>query len=187
MKDIVTDKMDVFLKLAQNNESVTLLKDGKPSVRFEKHIDMKPCNYCGNECPSYQNYCHFDCMIKEAKDNGHQVHTPNNLPINCIKADGSMWEHSHGDHPDYKFPVEVNNEIVLSSLDKDGEISYSAPQPYIEFHALIYTDGCVALTLYECCYHKFYLKVSEYELKKNPYQLTSESVEKIVTWFNSKK
>jgi hypothetical protein len=45
-----------------------------------------------------------------------------------------MLEHEHGDHPDYQFPVKVES-----------------PQG-MQVHALLYTDGYVALTIFESSY-----------------------------------
>lgn len=50
-------------------------------------------------------------------------------------------EHVHDNHPDYKFPVDV-----------EGIETNPKHVTYPQSHALIYTDGVVALTLYECCY-----------------------------------
>lgn len=97
-----------------------------------------PCQNCGK-----LNYtCDWACAVEVAKKAGGKVFTPNGLPIRSIKADGTMLEHEHGDHPDYQFPVEVE---YVGPPSKDG--SYSN-----ETHALIYQDGSIALTLYECCY-----------------------------------
>lgn len=88
------------------------------------------------------------CVVEAAKLRGGQVVTPNGLPIRCIQSDGTMLEHEHGDHPDYRFPVEVE---YVGPPPKDG--SYSN-----ETHALIYQDGSMALTLYECCYSMWGLR-----------------------------
>lgn len=45
-----------------------------------------------------------------------------------------MLECEHGDHPSYMFPVRV------SEIDE------------VDIHALIFSDGTVALTLHEGCY-----------------------------------
>lgn len=152
-----------------------------------------PCLSCG-KYNAGKNYCSWDCSINYAKKNGGTIHCPNNLPIVCIKSDNSMWEHEHADHPDYKFPVEVNTEMTLSSLsDFDGAtlkegIYYSDPMPHIESHALIYTDGCVALTMYECCYFLFFLnKEPVHESKNKDLVMTSESVKKIKEFCNVQK
>lgn len=96
---------------------------------------MKPCTHCGKPTEDYVNYCDWDCHVEHAKKEGGRVHCPNGLPIRCIRFDGLMLECEGGDHPDYKFPVVVQ---------QDGE--------HDEVHAVIYTDGSIVLTLFECCY-----------------------------------
>lgn len=78
-----------------------------------------------------------------------------------------MLEHEHGDHPDYKFPVEViyigpEPEKKFGLVDSDGK-EVPAPEGWIESetrqeHALIYSDNSVAITLYEHCYAMWYLR-----------------------------
>lgn len=74
-----------------------------------------------------------------------------------------MLEHEHADHPDYKHPVEVVwvgkelEEIYRNMFGRtltDDEIRNAMG----EHHALIYTDGTIAVTLYEYTYHTWYLK-----------------------------
>jgi hypothetical protein len=122
---------------------------------------MNTC-VCGKEIETPGlNYCTWQCQIDSAKASGYTVHTPNGLPIRCIKGDGSMLEHEHGDHPDYKHPVEIE---YYGPIDDDLRHDYEmmagkAPESdddvrslFGETHALIYTDGYIAVTLYECCY-----------------------------------
>jgi len=45
--------------------------------------------------------------VAEARAEGGIVFQKNDLPIVCIRHDGAVLEHEHADHPDYKFPVEV--------------------------------------------------------------------------------
>lgn len=112
------------------------------------------CVSCGGPTPRYHNYCSWECSIQLAKRNGGVVHTPNNLPIRCIKHDNTMLEHAHGDHPDYKFPVVA--EYMGKDPDKfktrDEQTNELIHDGGTETHALIYTDGSIALTMYECCY-----------------------------------
>ena len=65
-----------------------------------------------------------------------------------------MLEHEHGDKPDYKFPVHVDFIGDITSLDEVDKQHI----PYGEDHALIYTDGSVALTMYEYCYAMWYVR-----------------------------
>lgn len=130
----------------------------------------KTCVHCGKEVEKYLNYCNWSCHIEAAFALGGVAHLPNGLPIMCIKHDGSMYEHEHGDHPDYKFPVKVEYVGVKEELP-DWDDSYCD-----QVHALIYTDGVVAITLYECCYSTWFLrdghgtgslwKMSEWKLKQ---------------------
>lgn len=103
------------------------------------------CEFCGKLLPeNYYTTCDWNCYVELAKREGGTIHQPNGLPIKCVKHDGSMWENPHGDHPNYIFPVEIEyigDRAELSEWDADSQE-----------HALIYTDGFVALTLYECCY-----------------------------------
>lgn len=47
--------------------------------------------------------------IERALAEGGQVFRKNGLPIVCLRHDGALLEHEHADHPDYKFPVEVEH------------------------------------------------------------------------------
>jgi hypothetical protein len=113
-------------------------------------------------------------MIDEAKAQGGVVNCPNELPIACVKHDGTMWEHEHGDHPDYKFPVYV---------EFYGEEDPVMPGFHGDNHALIYTYGNIAMTMFEASYHVFKLSdgevlMSNY-LKKGEWRLSVESLEKV--------
>lgn len=132
-------------------------------TKLEDAVARK-CAFCGKEPPPYNNYCNWECQIGLAKSLGGKVITPNGLPIACIKANNDMLEDAHADHPDYKFPVEVKyigtefyieDEVLMFGRDlTEAERLRSRD----ETHALIYTDGCVAVTMYECCYAFFYLR-----------------------------
>lgn len=110
---------------------------------------MKKCTYCDKEVPDYNNFCSWQCHVDQAKKDGGTVHCPNGLPVRCITRDNLLIECEHGDHPDYKFPVEVGRERFL---ERDDERKFN------DMHALIYTDGSIALTMYECCYGVWSLK-----------------------------
>ncbi len=45
--------------------------------------------------------------VAEARAEGVAVFQKNGLPIVCMRSDGAILEHEHADHPDYKYPVEV--------------------------------------------------------------------------------
>lgn len=121
---------------------------------------MKPCTNCGKPIADYINYCDWDCHVEHAKKEGGRVHCPNGLPIRCIRHDGLMLECEHGDHPDYKFPVvahyvgplEPDELVGLGKVFGREVTEDEARQSRDEVHALIYSDGHVALTLYECNY-----------------------------------
>jgi hypothetical protein len=112
------------------------------------------CLHCGNPT-EVANYCDWNCNVAHAKAAGGKVVCPNGLPIMSINAiDGSMYEHEHGDHPDYKFPitVEYTGEIPDDLPDWD-------PSFEVKDHALIYCDGYIAITIYECSHYMW--KVSD--------------------------
>lgn len=70
---------------------------------------------------------------------------PNGLQMAAHRFDGWSFECEDGDHQDYLFPVVVEFVGTVPPDVHEGE--YAEEQ-----HALIYSDGFVALTLYECCY-----------------------------------
>lgn len=112
-------------------------------MRSDSQEPVKKCLACGKEVERYYNYCNWDCHVQHAKDEGGVVHCPNGLPVRCITRDNVLIECEHGDHPDYKFPVEVGRERFL---DRDDERKFN------DIHALIYADDSIALTMYECNY-----------------------------------
>ena len=147
---------------------------------------MGTCLNCGKETIKFRNYCNWDCHIELAKKNGGRVHTPNNLPIRCITGGSLMLEVEHGDHPDYKFPVEVVYIGDRRDFDDEDESGNKIPcsanaldlQTH-ETHALIYSDGSIAVTIYECTYSMWYVESGvKSGLPKN-WKLTDESLEKI--------
>jgi hypothetical protein len=103
-----------------------------------------PCLNCGKLNQS-ANYCDWECSVAHAKSQGGKEILPNGLPVRCILADGTMLECEHGDHPDYKFPVMV---LPGGLPQEDIDMGMGGP----EMHALLYTDGNVALTLHEAVY-----------------------------------
>lgn len=135
------------------------------------------CMNCKGRSPQYHNSCSWDCCINLAKKEGGKVHTPNGLPIRSIRADNEMFEHEHGDHPDYKFLVEVEFIGERPADLPEWDDSYRN-----ETHALIYTDGHIALTLYEHNYAMWgwdgTLLLGNY-WKKGEWRLTDESITKI--------
>jgi hypothetical protein len=70
-------------------------------------------------------------LRRESKKAGGRIIAPNGLPICCIRADGTLLENEHGDHPDYKFQVHAEC-VEPISLEHD-----------VETHALIYQYGCL--------------------------------------------
>ena len=77
-----------------------------------------------------------------------------------------MLEHEHGDHPNYQFPVDVEwigpmDDAPFTWTDGEGKTESVTPAEFKnmahETHALIYTDGVVAITLNECCYAMWHL------------------------------
>lgn len=113
--------------------------------------DLETCVCCGRVAPSGNNYCSWDCEVEEARSRGGKVVAPNGLPIKCIRWDGAMLECEHGDHPDYKFPITVDGD------EHPDDVVREFPPVYPETHALIYTDGNIAITLHECGYYMWHL------------------------------
>ena len=111
----------------------------------------------------------WDETVAETIAAGGTVVAPNGLPVRCIRADGTMLEDEHGDHIDYQFPVTATHPLA----------------EYPETHALIYTDGVVALTLYECCHSLFLIPSGKCSLSdlSDGFTLTPESVAKIEALF----
>ena len=118
---------------------------------------MTDCLYCGKPAPEYSNYCDWECQINLAKAHGGKIICPNDLPIACILAeDSTMMEHEHADHPDYKFPVEVEYFGSIPKDHNDWDPSFED-----QTHALIYCDGRIALTIYEDDYNLWNLKTGK--------------------------
>jgi len=133
------------------------------------------CAGCGIPLDGYVNYCSWECNIDLAKREGGVTIAPNNLPINCIRWDNTMLEHEHADHVTYQFPVYTQ---YIGELD-DEMHSF---EYWDQNHALIYTDGTIALTLYECCYETWSLKTCKPLSKRifsKDWQLSNESIKKI--------
>ncbi len=114
------------------------------------------------------------------RQTGTRVHAPNGLPIRSIRWDGLMLEHEDGAHRDYLFPVDAESSDPPEY--EDGHVLWWNKAT----HALIYTDGNVALTLYECCYHLWHVshdgKFLMGMLHDDTWRLTVPSVEKILAW-----
>ncbi len=149
---------------------------------FDNLID-KTCPGCGKELPQYHNHCSWECAIKLAKEAGGSAFTPNGLPIKCIRYDGNMYEHGDGDHPDYKFPVDIRFIGVRPELP-EWDDSYTS-----ECHALIYTDGRIAITLYECNYTMWSLRDGSYlggRYNDKSWQLDEASLVKIKDYDKSR-
>lgn len=115
------------------------------------------------------------------RQTGTRKHLPNGLPVRCIRHDGLMLECENGDHQDYLFPVDAESSHEPEVLPGGPVIPFDQPH-----HALIYTDGNVALTLYEYCYSLWHIgRDGEWisgSLQDDSYRLTRESVDKIKAW-----
>ena len=102
----------------------------------------------------------WDERVGKLKAEGAKVFSPNGLRICCIRHDGALLEHEHADHPTYKFPVTV--DYVGKDPDfgmlVNGLGEHHLPEPDMlegmkhEDHGVIYIDGWLVITLYECCY-----------------------------------
>lgn len=140
-------------------------------------MNKYPCQNCG-KMNEGRNYCDWNCDVASAKKEGGLEILPNGLPIGCIRADGTMLEHEHGDHPTYKFPVTIEYRGVVPEDFPEWDTSYCP-----ELHALIYEDGYIAVTLYECCYSIWSLNNGQWvggRFGDKDWYMTKESLEKII-------
>ncbi len=87
----------------------------------------------------------WEYRVAECVLGGGRLNTPNGLPVMSIRADGLMSECGEGDHSTYLFPVAITG----CTYPEDAAIGFIE---YPQTHALIYTDGVIALTLYEANY-----------------------------------
>lgn len=147
--------------------------------------------------------------IESLKNSGTvDVYAKNDLPICVVRHNGTLLEHEHADHKDYKFPVEIEyvggepKDYGWCGFDENGvETILPMTEDEIyeqnhESHALIYTDGCIALTLYETCPAIWSLKTGKccggslwgnWRLKDTKgWRLTNESISKIKEYFEQK-
>ncbi len=89
----------------------------------------------------------------------------------------------HGDHPDYKFPVDVYFGGKRPEVIPEDEFYINEEQ-----HAFIYTDGNIAVTMNECCYYMW--RLSDGSCLFNPFQkewiLKEESLKKIKEYVMNK-
>jgi hypothetical protein len=143
--------------------------------------------------------------VEELKREGYHVIAPNNLPIRCIMADGTMKEHEHSDHRDYKFPVMCEyiggkkedykwccGDGTESQMD-DTDIWESEH----EEHAFIYTEGSIVVTVYETCKAMWNLSDGECvgghlwekwdKMNKKGWRINEESLKKIKEYFQNVK
>lgn len=172
---------------------------------------LLPCAVCGKAEPCNE----WACRVEMNRREGCSEHTPNNLPIRCIRADGMMLEHEHGDHPDYIFPVEIEyvgpkDEERYQLVDGEGNVEmmdegwrYSTDH---EEHALLFASGSVAVTIYETCSAMWSLRSSPkfkdgkkiedepaglcmggHLWLKDEWKLTEESIEKIKAYVKTKR
>lgn len=145
--------------------------------------DSPPC-----ACESDMTIPDWNEQVEALRASGSRVIAPNGLPIVCIKHDGTLLEHEHAEHPDYKFPVMIDyvgDDPVDQWIDGDGNVFPMSPEEAEamkhQSHALIYADGCVAITLYECCYAMWYLRKGEFgggSLWSKDWKMSEESMAK---------
>jgi hypothetical protein len=138
----------------------------------------------------------WDEKVQELTEEGYPKICPNDLPVRCIMYDGTMMEHDAARHPDYKFPVGadyIGKEDIGLMTDSEGK-SYSdahlAEVLSYEEHALLYCDGYIAVTIYECCYAMWNVADGSVQggslWDKGNWKLTDESLEKIRERFSCK-
>lgn len=171
------------------------------------------CEICGKAEPCDE----WTCRVEMNRREGCPEYTPNNLPIRCIRADGMMLEHEHGDHIDYIFPVDVEyvgppDEERYQLIDGEGNVEmmdegWRFAQDHEE-HALLYTNGSIAVTIYETCSTMWSLlsspKFNEGKriddepaglcigsqlghLEIGKWKLTDESIQKIREYYHTKR
>lgn len=119
-------------------------------------VNTRTCR-CGAtlpECEVRIDFCSWECRVAQARAEGCPELAPNGLPIRSIRADGLLLEHTDADHPTYVFPVEVEG------TNDPGDVALGHCE-YPQSHALIYTDGNIALTLYETNYAVWSLRDGE--------------------------
>lgn len=108
---------------------------------------------------------------------GTRDHLPNGLPARVVRYDGLRLECEHGDHATYLFPVDV---VCSDPPEEVDGTTFHADEPG---HALIYTDGNVALTVYECVFALWHVSRDGEWLSggylSSSYRLSVESVDKI--------
>lgn len=94
-----------------------------------------------------------------------KTYNRNNLKLTCSRCDGFFLEHEHADHPDYKFP------IMLDELDRDEKYNYypsdipgqpetRMPEWLIRYEmhpypAFLGIENGKIKVIYECCYAYF--------------------------------
>jgi hypothetical protein len=113
---------------------------------------MNICCNCGKKIPDLHSYCTWDCQIDAWRKSGGVECCPNGLPVRCLRSDGVMLEHAAADHHDYKFPIQVEFVGQIPADHKDWDHSYEN-----ELHALIYSDGFIAVTICDCSYFMWYV------------------------------
>jgi hypothetical protein len=137
------------------------------------------CLHCGKDTGGPTNYCNWGCLEAYNRAHGGKEHLPNGLPVRSIRHDGLMLECEHGDHPDYLFPV------LATYIGPTPESEYEYGD---ELHALIYTDGHVALTLYETEPHLWLAGVPyrQRDGREGKFRLADESMTKIAEYVATK-
>lgn len=115
------------------------------------------------------------------RQTGFRDHLPNGLPARCTRWDGLRIECEGGDHADYLFPVTAETSLPHEVLAGGEHINFDQSG-----HALIYTDGEVALTIYEACYSLWSVaRDGEWisgKLQDESYRLSRQSVDQILAW-----
>lgn len=147
-----------------------------------KVFENMNCVHCNKECE--HNYCTWECHVNTAREAGFKVIAPNNLPIRIVKPCGDtgfLMEHEHANHTDYKFPVKIEYVGSANAFLNDNDLDYTRD----EMHALIYTDGSIAVTMYEYCYATWNLSNRNGEgslWTKGDWKMSEESRDKVKSW-----
>ena len=94
----------------------------------------------------------WEKRVQEFREAGAAVIAPNDLPIKCIRHDGTLMEHEHADMPTYICPVRVHYTGDKADVTEDLGDGLVVVEDS-ETHALLWSDGGAALTMYECSYY----------------------------------
>jgi hypothetical protein len=142
----------------------------------------------------------WDEQVAGLRADGAKEFSPNGLRITCIRADGTLLEHEHADHPTYMFPVTVDYvgtdpkfRAFRDGLGNEGFFEGAELEGMKhEIHAVIYIDGDIAVTLYECCFYLWKLNTGKCAAGPSWYPqkewlMNQEGIDRCLKAFGEKK